>query len=49
MVGGRGKARGFLKKDIKAGKVFTFWIYDFRKKAKENMWSCILEQHVGCT
>lgn len=49
MVSGRGKARGFIKKDMKARKVFTFWVYDFRIKAKENVWGYLLERHLSCT
>lgn len=48
MVSGRGKARGFFKKDIRERKTFTFWIYDFRKKAKENIWNLILGRHEVC-
>lgn len=32
---GRGKVRGFIKKDINAGRLSTFWVYEFRTKAEQ--------------
>lgn len=46
---GRGKVRGFIKKDINAGRLYTFWVYDFRTKVKENIWRFLLERHNRCT
>jgi hypothetical protein len=47
-VSGRGKVRSLMKKAIKQGLVFTFWIYDMRKNFENNLWFKILEPHAAC-
>lgn len=42
--GGRGKLRGFLNKR----QTYNIYIYDFRRKSQENLWSLILESHKKC-